>query len=34
MWNFVLGDTDKCNRGLSAETKFHTQKYEGSENME
>jgi hypothetical protein len=32
MWNFVLAD--KANRVLSAETKFHIQKYDGLENIE
>jgi hypothetical protein len=32
MCNFVAAD--KTNRGLSAETKFHIQKYDGLENIE
>jgi hypothetical protein len=34
MWNFV--SADKANRAidLSAETRFHIQKYDGSENIE
>ena len=32
MCDFVLAD--KGNRALSAETKFHIQKYDGSENVE
>ena len=31
MWNFVFAN--KANWGLSAETKFHIQKYHGLENI-
>ena len=32
MWNFVFAD--KASWALSAETKFHMQKYDGLENIE
>ena len=32
MWNFVLGDN--ADWALSPKTKFHTQKYDGLENIE
>ena len=32
MWKFV--SSDKANWALSAETKFHIQKYDGLENIE
>jgi hypothetical protein len=32
MWNFVL--RDKAHWALSPNTKFHTQKYDGLENVE